>query len=173
MKEDIRQTALANRAAMSFEEIAENQRKAVIGLHKAIPDMSARQTVLMNEGKIGVKGWYWSDKNQANLFYRSTYELSAFQILEQMGEIKKYTCKTTPIHYVFNEKAHRYLPDIEVEYVSGRIEIIEIKADCFVNDSRNQEKFKAAQGWCAEQGFTFCIWTEKSEPRLLENTKYK
>lgn len=170
VKGRIRKKAIENRKAMSPEQIEENQRKATENLHKAIPDMSARQTKLMNEGKIGVKGWYFSKKNNENLFYRSTYELSAFQILEQMTAVARFTCRPEPIKYEFEGSRHRYLPDILVEYHDGQIEVIEVKAQCFMNDPRNQAKFRAAQKWCAERRFKFCIWTERNEPRLLQNS---
>jgi len=168
-KEHLRKKAIANRNAMTPEEIEKNHKKAVENLHKAVPDFSARAVKLMNEGKIGIKGWYFSKKSSKNLFYRSTYELSAFQILEQMSVVKRFTSKTQSIKYEFEGKTCRYLPDILVDYLDGSVEVIEVKAECFRNDLKNQAKFKAARKWCAERRCTFSIWTEVNEPRLLQN----
>lgn len=106
-------------------------------------------------------GQFFSIKNNKNFWYRSSYELIAFNILENNKSVIKYEVEPIIIPYDKNGINCNYVPDILVEYIDGGKEIIEIKPNIFLNDSINNLKFLAAKKYCDKNGFVFSIWTEK------------
>jgi len=143
------------------------------GKHHSLASRAHLSEIKRNQilaGEISFKtGKFYSQKNNKIFNYRSSFELNAYQILETLSEVKSYDVECVSIPYEFAGSTRFYIPDIRVEYVSGKVEIIEIKAECFVNHPMNQAKFKAAREWCKNRNFLFMLWTEQSEPRLLSN----
>jgi len=107
----------------------------------------------------GKAGYYFSKKNNITLYYRSLWERQAFEMLEQMNNVKKFeTCKFSveyekPTDY----KIHRYIPDIKIYYSDGSWQIIEIKPSKFVDNEINKAKFAAAK---EQFGNNYAVWTE-------------
>lgn len=166
-KEQIRRKAIENRAAMTPEEIQQNHQKAVENLHKTIPDMSAFKAQQIVDGKVRFNtGRFYSEKNGEELFYRSSYELAAFHILEQMSVVKGYSTECEIIPYEFEDAIRRYVPDLKVEYLDGSVDIIEVKADWAIDLPVNQAKFDAARKYCSDHDFGFVVWTEVNQPKL-------
>jgi hypothetical protein len=104
-------------------------------------------------------GYFYSDKNKKNMYYRSSYELIAYGILEQMKVVKKYESEPMMIPYG-KESERNYVPDILIEYVDGKKEIIEIKPERLVNEKTNVLKFCSAKEYCRKKGLGFSVWTE-------------
>jgi hypothetical protein len=105
-------------------------------------------------------GYFFSKKNNKELYYRSSYELLAFEILEQQVNVKVYeTCKFS-IDYLNPDDGlvHRYIPDILVIYDDERKQIIEIKPIRRLNDEVVKAKIVAAK---EKFGDEYIIWTQK------------
>lgn len=104
-------------------------------------------------------GWYNSTKNNSKLFYRSSYELLAFELLEKQSEIKRYKSCRFSIDYInpIDKSQHKYIPDIEAIYNDGKTQIIEIKAEWQLND----EIVKAKAAAAVDKFDNYVIWTEK------------
>lgn len=109
-----------------------------------------------------IKGYFHSNKNNKDIPYRSTYELKAFQILEEDLKVQSYEYESLRIRYrVKNSKLHAYRPDL----VTSDNRIIEVKSD-WIYDLQNKEdqsvfrKFRAAEKWAEKNGYTFEVWTE-------------
>jgi hypothetical protein len=105
-------------------------------------------------------GVFYSQKNNKDLWYRSSYELMAFTILEGLSAVKFYHTEPFRIPYDKNGQICNYVPDILVEYIDGKKELIEIKPKIFLNDETNLLKFDAAQQYCKENNYVFSVWTE-------------
>ena len=105
-------------------------------------------------------GYYFSKKNNCKIYYASSYEKQAFEILEQLEEVKYYNRCKFSIDYVNPNDLlmHKYVPDIEVVYKSGNRQIIEIKPIRLVEDKIILAKSNAAK---EQFGDNFTIWTEK------------
>lgn len=102
-------------------------------------------------------GWYVSKKNNSKLFYRSSYELLAFEILEQQTNVKHYeTCKFSIDYQQSDGSLHKYIPDLLVTYAGGEKQIIEVKAEWQLADEIVKAKADAAS-----KRFDYLIWTEK------------
>jgi hypothetical protein len=104
---------------------------------------------------------FWSEKNQKQIYYQSSYELASFELLEKMGIVKSYERCPYIIDYRFEEKIHKYIPDILITYDDGRQEVIEIKPTFRLIDERNKSKFSSAIFYFEQKEIDFSIWTEK------------
>jgi len=109
---------------------------------------------------IGRKGWFESKKNNTKIFYQSSYELKAFEILEQIKSISSYKRCKFAVDYINpkDSRMHHYIPDIEIDYNDGTKHILEIKPEYLINDEVNKAKFAAAR----EKFNNFNVWTEKN-----------
>jgi len=106
----------------------------------------------------GVRGWFYSEKNHRSVHYRSSYELMAFRILDQLTDVVSYEVESFSIPYTDEAgSARRYIPDILVAYCSGRRELIEVSASWQLKEK--EPKIKAGRQWCEEHQATFSIWT--------------
>ncbi len=121
--------------------------------------------ILQNDGisfgfKGLVKGYFYSFKNNKEIFYGSSYELQSYKILEDSTFVKSYDRCKFFIPYVFEGNNKRYIPDIVVEYITGIKEIIEIKPSNLLMYKKNPFKFEALKNYCEERKLKYSIWTE-------------
>lgn len=166
------------RGRKQLREIVEKRRRGLL-LHYAVhrkkpnsPETNEKhsktvsQKILSGEllpGYASVKkGRYYSEKSQAEIYYGSSWELIAFELLEQLLTVKSY--QRCPFFLKYKQRdgtTHRYHPDILVTYEDGRQQVIEIKPQNFMADPINQAKFTAAQVYCETHKLTYSVWTEK------------
>lgn len=107
-------------------------------------------------------GYFFSNKNQTKLYYRSSYELLAYQLLEQISNVKSYETEPFKIPYKDRNGINRhYVPDILITYFDGSKELIEIKPERRLQEEDNLFKAEIARQYCKDNGITFNIWTEK------------
>ena len=108
-----------------------------------------------------ITGYFYSKKNGKDMYYRSSYELFAYRILEQMKPVSSYVTEPFSISY-FNGYDHisQYIPDILVIYDDGFKELIEVKPERDVEKIKNVRKFKAARKYCDKHDMRFSVWTE-------------
>jgi hypothetical protein len=122
-----------------------------------------------SRGKLK-KGDYLSAKNNKEIHYRSSWERTAYEILEKAFSVKAYTGEGIRIPYVFQGKKRHYVPDISIEFIDGSRAIVEIKpkSQCpkgFNDDDvklMNMAKWNAAWDYCNLNNMIFAVWTEKA-----------
>ena len=107
-------------------------------------------------------GWFHSNKCDADMFYRSSYELRALEKLEADPSALCFEMEPFSIEYEHQGRKHRYIPDILVERVDGSRELIEVKPECLVDDEVNLLKRQAAVDWCQKMGMHHLVWNEGS-----------
>jgi hypothetical protein len=111
---------------------------------------------LIQEGKLhpehnGRGGYFFSEKNQKMLHYRSQLELHWYQLLEQLSKVERYQVERVAIPYPWKGSTHLYLPDLLVWYTDGTVELIEVKPEGKVrNYPQTQTKLQAARERCAD-----------------------
>jgi len=110
----------------------------------------------------GQKGYFYSKKNNKSLWYRSSYEKMAYQILEQIPTVKNYFVEPANlgIFYGFKGKKRNYRPDILVEYTDGNFNIIEVKPASLVEWPRNRMKIEAGKRYAQQHNMKFEVWSE-------------
>ena len=130
---------------------SESHAKAMIAL-KFIP----------GNGRRGYKrGYFYSKKNSKNLYYMSSWELTAFQILESLVSVKNYRAQYPRIKYFYNGEERWYVVDISVEYEDGQKQLIEVKRKYEVlNDNRVKCKLDAGRSFARQNNMKFDVWTE-------------
>ena len=122
--------------------------------------------------------------NFKNIIYRSSWELKFFHYLDNREDVIYWSSEELAIPYFnpIDQKIHRYFPDIifKVKTTDGNesVFMVEIKpykqtlepikkrnTKTFITESVtyaiNQSKWKAADKFCSERGWTFKIITEK------------
>lgn len=114
-----------------------------------------------NPVKHSKQGYFYSDKNNCFLFYRSSYELEAYKHLEADKNVILYDRECIKIPYFYDGINRFYIPDIYIEFINGDKKLVEVKAEWAINNERNKIKFKVANDYCLSNNLTFEVWTEK------------
>ena len=109
----------------------------------------------------GFKGHYCSRKMGKNIFFRSSYEMKAYGILEKSPNVKGY--KNEPFKIQYNENGYdKYcVPDILVTYYDGTKEMIEVKPEYKLNKPNEMLKIKIMREYAKNNGMEFSVWSEK------------
>jgi len=129
-------------------------------------NMSKGRSKAIAEGKInpfshGLNGHFYSKKNKKKLWYRSSWELQAYKILEQLSKVIKYESEPFYIPYKFQGIERNYIPDILVTYDDNSQELIEVMREDLLEDEMRIVKLKAAKRYCDKNNINFSVWTEK------------
>ena len=117
--------------------------------------------------------------------YKSGLELKSFDYADNSDSIEKWSVEPFPIQYLkpTDEMAHRYFPDLLIKFKSGKTVLVEVKPHsqtippkppkkqtpkseanykkALITYSINQEKWKAAEEFCSENGMKFMLLTDK------------
>jgi len=104
-----------------------------------------------------LNGYFWSLKNNKEIYFGSSYELEALKALEKNDNIKKFDRCPYKIKYIFKDKKKRYFPD----FLVNDSEIIEIKAEWELTTEQFLAKKLAAEQFVNENNLKFTIWTER------------
>lgn len=99
------------------------------------------------KGKKYISGIFWSKKNDKELIFRSTYEFAYFYILENDSAVISYAVEpfSVPYKHPFDNRIHKYWPDILILHRDGSLVVIEIKPKGKVGDPVVQRKAMAAK----------------------------
>jgi len=136
------------------------------------------------------KGWF-RPKNPkkykgdaGNIVYRSSWERKVMNWLDENPNVIWWASEELPIKYIspVDNKVHRYYPDfiVRIRQKAGQETtlVLEVKPDAqtrmptqkrrtkrFIQEAAtfavNQEKWRAADKFCQEQGWQFKVITEK------------
>jgi hypothetical protein len=104
-------------------------------------------------------GWFWSEKNQTRMRFRSRGEMLWYQVLENRPDIAHYIAEPCQISYSFEGRRRTYIPDLLVTPIAGPHLVVEIKPVAHADEPMNQAKFEAARAWCSTYGMIFQVWT--------------
>lgn len=124
------------------------------------------QRVINNNGKhpsiSGYKqGWFYSNKNNKEIAFDSSYEEKYYQILENDIDVKRYYRSSLKLNYILNGITKTYNPDLIVEFINDSKELIEIKPDRRLEEPEIVAKHNAAQQYCNLNNINFRIVTEE------------
>jgi len=104
--------------------------------------------------------YFYSKKNDKTLYYHSTWELAAFEILERFSAVKSYDRCRFSIPYELEGKSHIYIPDVIITYEDGNEEVIEVKPSSLINHPTNLAKIDSLKRYCSENSLNYSVWTE-------------
>lgn len=113
--------------------------------------------------------------------YRSGWELKVMNWCDTSPQVKEWSSEEVVIPYLCetDKRIHRYFMDFYIQYKDNRIVLVEVKPAKetappkagrgiararVLNEGltyiKNQSKWKAAQQYALDRGWTFEIWTE-------------
>jgi len=146
----------------------EDNRDRIGRIHrgKTIPEWH-RQAVSKARSKRNAETDYTSGRNghhdspkAGNIFYRSSYEQVAYQLLDNDTTVTHYRPEPFVISYINPDgNARRYRPDILIEK-DGQTLLVEVKPQWKLSDAITQLKIEAGKQYATEKGWTFEVWTE-------------
>jgi hypothetical protein len=134
-------------------------------LSKAQTQAWMKGSYLERKSGLGISGHHDSPK-VGRIFYRSTWEQTAYEILDKDDMVVNYKSEPFPIPYVFEEQDRNYYPDIFIEYSDGKILLVEVKPSFRLLDEQVQAKIVAAETYCETMGIDFDVWTEFNWPDM-------
>jgi len=132
-------------------------RKEKISRSLCVQYIDGRRDVAPN----GNDGYFYSKKNKRKIYYRSSYELTAYEILEQLSKVKSYNNEPFKIPYRWSGSIHNTIPDILVTYTDNMKELIEVKPRYMLKDKQTIFKLRAMKRFAKKNSMDFNIWTEK------------
>jgi hypothetical protein len=116
----------------------------------------------VNTSKRFKQGMFFSNKNNKEIHYRSSWELQVYQILEQISKVKFYESEAMSIEYFDeNKKKRGYRPDILITYIDNSKDLIEVKPKSHIALTSNILKFEAGRKYASENNMNFFVITEK------------
>lgn len=110
------------------------------------------------------KGGHHHSPKVGRVYYRSSYELRAYELLDENPFVAWYETEPVVIEYKnLQGLTRRYRPDLMVEWGDGTYTLVEIKPAWKMDDPLVLMKASAAFMWCMRwENADFNIWTETS-----------
>lgn len=104
-----------------------------------------------------IRGYFNSLKCKCEIYYGSSYELRCMYLLENNDLVNSFSRANT---FVDRDKRHRN-PDLLVNYIDGRVEIIEVKAErVLANHIEVQKQVEETRNYCKVNNIDFRVWSE-------------
>jgi len=142
-------------AKLSVSRSLETRKKIAIASSKRVMEG------VLGSHKFYKNGWVVLDRLGIKIYYRSSYELRALQLLDSYSDVIKVSGESIRIQYKKEDgSTHYYVPDLLVTTADGLNYIIEIKPSYLLEEKNNQIKFEAAKKYVKKHNMIFLVWTE-------------
>lgn len=112
------------------------------------------------------QGKYESTKTGKTLGYRSGLEEKLYKILDQHDDVMSFYSEPFHIDYIHKGQAHKYTPDLIVNFMDGRRQVWEVKPSNQTDLEMNKNKWRAAEEACKVRGWSFEVFTEQRIDKL-------
>jgi hypothetical protein len=112
------------------------------------------------------QGKYESTKTGKTLGYRSGLEEKLYKVLDQHDEVMSFYSEPFNIDYIHRGQAHKYTPDLIVNFMDGRRQVWEVKPSNQTDLEMNKNKWRAAEEACKIRGWSFEVFTEQRIDKL-------
>lgn len=112
------------------------------------------------------QGRYESTKTGKTLGYRSGLEEKLYKILDQHDDVMSFYSEPFNIDYIHRGQAHKYTPDLIVNFMDGRRQVWEVKPSNQTDLEMNKDKWRAAEEACKLRGWSFEVFTEQRIDKL-------
>jgi len=112
------------------------------------------------------QGKYESTKTGKTLGYRSGLEEKLYKVLDQHDEVMSFYSEPFNIDYIHKGQAHKYTPDLIVNFMDGRRQVWEVKPSNQTDLEMNKNKWRAAEEACKVRGWSFEVFTEQRIDKL-------
>jgi endogenous inhibitor of DNA gyrase (YacG/DUF329 family) len=157
-------TACSARDPEIIEKI-QSQRRGKVKLSAEARDKISQANVCRNAATSytsGKNGFYESRK-AGRVFYRSTYELKAFQLLDDCEKVVQFSVEPFVIKYQDRlGQTRRYRPDILVEWDNQTKTLIEVKPAWQYDRVEFLEKAMAGMKHSRQNDWEYRVWNENT-----------
>jgi DNA-directed RNA polymerase subunit RPC12/RpoP len=117
------------------------------------------------------QGNYDSDKMKTSILYRSGYEKTVYELLDQDAEVAAFYAEPFKVPYNFGGKWLDYIPDIKIQYTDGRVDVWEVKPANQTGYIQNKAKWSAMNEYAKKMGWDFTVITEVGINKLRNKIK--
>lgn len=117
------------------------------------------------------QGRYESTKTGKVLTYRSGLEEKLYKILDSHDEVMSFYSEPFHIDYIHKGQAHKYIPDLIVNFMDGSRAVWEVKPANQTDLEQNRNKWKAAEQACKVRGWNFEVFTEQKINKLEKQVR--
>jgi len=179
IKRLMEETDLKERISEGVKEFFKNNPASVEKAQTALWSAVKKDPSIMDQmNKQFHCGEFYSKKNNCKIFYQSSFELKALNVLETDTEVEEFGRFNELIEYEFNKKQHVYKPDYWYKK-NNQYFILEVKADHWYKkhkasvDVKNEITIKYANE--SEKFTGFEMWKNKElnlKNDLLHNDIY-
>ena len=110
-----------------------------------------------------ITGTHHSPKCSTPINYRSSWELTVAQYLDQNPDVLSYEYESIIIRYAIAGRYRRYTPDFLVLYKTGKKVIVEVKRADKLTDRKVIAKATATRKWLKEnklEDYEYQFWTD-------------
>ncbi|MFC3677730.1 Tn7 transposase TnsA N-terminal domain-containing protein [Ferrovibrio xuzhouensis] len=107
--------------------------------------------------KRRVMGKFVSVKNGGMMPWESSLELDMFRLLEVDNNVIAYRPQPERLIYDNGERVRLHYPDIEVTFLAGKTQIVEVKEADDANDPVNQKEFAIRSFLYAKEGLEYVV----------------
>ncbi len=110
----------------------------------------------------GVRGYFFSLKNDRRVDYESLNEQSLMKVLETTPDIVSYCEQPLRLDFRWKGRMYPYTPDVLSTDIASCSTLYEVKPEEVLknDDGRLAAKFDAAREYCLERGWIFKVVTE-------------
>ncbi len=106
-----------------------------------------------------IRGYFKSIKCNSDIYYGSSYELRCIYLLENDDSVASFSRANT---FIDRDKRYRN-PDLLVNYIDGKVEIIEVKAEkVLANHIEVQKQVEETRNYCLLNNIAFRVWSESN-----------
>lgn len=116
-------------------------------------------------------GSYESLKTGKVLKYRSGLEEKVYKILDKHDDVVSFYSEPFQIDYIHKGQAHKYTPDLIVNFIDGTKQLWEIKPANQTDLEMNKNKWYAAKEACKIRGWAFEVYTEQKINKLAQEVR--
>lgn len=116
-------------------------------------------------------GKYESTKTGKILGYRSGLEEKVYKILDQHNDVVSFYSEPFHIDYIHKGQAHKYTPDLVVNFFDGKRQVWEVKPANQTDLELNKNKWRAAEEACKIRGWSFEVYTEQRINKLAKEVR--
>jgi len=138
------------------------------------------------KGRFSPKNPHKYKGDPTDIIYRSSWERSVFKWCDDSPEIVGWSSEEIVIPYrcKTDKEVHRYFVDLHIQFANGKTLLVEIKpksqavppqkrtkvTKAYLGEvfrwAKNESKWRAAEQYAADRGWTFQVWTEDSLAKL-------
>jgi len=117
------------------------------------------------------QGKHLSTKMNKYFQYRSGWEKTVFELLDEDKTVRAYDVEPFQIDYINKGQVHKYTPDIFVTFEDGHNEVWEVKPANQTGLRKNKDKWFFTEDACKVRGWDFEVYTEQKIEQLKKKIR--